>query len=164
MWSFCSSVNPFKICWLISLTFPAASSTTCRELSRSTLSQNGTQLYVLRLQLDKLWELFLRTRTLCSHSELTLPVLSVCQVVVDAYAVWCGPCKQIAPVFDNLAKSADWVKSASFLFSSCSFYDHWSPAFSYQDSFDSTLTNYLRSLRNTKWRRCRHSLRYNLVK
>ncbi|GAA5946657.1 hypothetical protein JCM3765_000334 [Sporobolomyces pararoseus] len=35
-------------------------------------------------------------------------------VIVDAYAVWCGPCKQIAPVFDNLAKAADWVKFVRF--------------------------------------------------
>lgn len=31
-------------------------------------------------------------------------------VIVDAYATWCGPCKAIAPVFDQLAKQADWVK------------------------------------------------------
>ena len=36
------------------------------------------------------------------------------QVIVDAYATWCGPCKAIAPVFDNLAKSCDWVKYALF--------------------------------------------------
>ncbi|GAA5860891.1 hypothetical protein JCM1840_001998 [Sporobolomyces johnsonii] len=35
-------------------------------------------------------------------------------VIVDAYATWCGPCKAIAPVFDNLASSADWVKFIRF--------------------------------------------------
>ena len=25
-------------------------------------------------------------------------------VVVDAYAVWCGPCKQMTPIFDELEK------------------------------------------------------------
>ncbi|BGP34552.1 hypothetical protein JCM10296v2_006374 [Rhodotorula toruloides] len=35
-------------------------------------------------------------------------------VIVDAYATWCGPCKAIAPVFDQLAKQADWVKFVRF--------------------------------------------------
>ncbi|GAA6021984.1 hypothetical protein JCM10207_002394 [Rhodosporidiobolus poonsookiae] len=35
-------------------------------------------------------------------------------VVVDAYATWCGPCKAIGPVFDQLAKQIDWVKFLRF--------------------------------------------------
>ncbi|GAA6063963.1 hypothetical protein JCM10212_004811 [Sporobolomyces blumeae] len=35
-------------------------------------------------------------------------------VVVDAYATWCGPCKAIAPVFDRLADSLNWVKFVRF--------------------------------------------------
>ncbi|GAA5901027.1 hypothetical protein JCM6882_006005 [Rhodosporidiobolus microsporus] len=35
-------------------------------------------------------------------------------VVVDAYATWCGPCKAIGPVFDQLAKNANWVKFLRF--------------------------------------------------
>ncbi|GAA5821733.1 hypothetical protein JCM11251_000996 [Rhodosporidiobolus azoricus] len=35
-------------------------------------------------------------------------------VVVDAYATWCGPCKAIGPVFDQLARNADWVKFLRF--------------------------------------------------
>lgn len=34
--------------------------------------------------------------------------------MVDAFATWCGPCKAIAPVFDNLAKSCDWVRFVRF--------------------------------------------------
>ena len=28
-------------------------------------------------------------------------------VVIDVYATWCGPCQQVAPIFDELAKELE---------------------------------------------------------
>ena len=33
--------------------------------------------------------------------ESTLPV------IIDVYAAWCGPCQQVAPIFDELAKELE---------------------------------------------------------
>ena len=33
--------------------------------------------------------------------ESTLPV------IIDVYAAWCGPCQQMAPIFDELAKEME---------------------------------------------------------
>ncbi|POY76283.1 thioredoxin [Rhodotorula taiwanensis] len=40
-------------------------------------------------------------------------------VIVDAYATWCGPCKAIAPVFDKLASTVDWVTFVRFDVDKC---------------------------------------------
>ncbi|BGP57531.1 hypothetical protein JCM8202_002251 [Rhodotorula sphaerocarpa] len=40
-------------------------------------------------------------------------------VIVDAYATWCGPCKAIAPVYDQLSDQVGWVSFVRFDVDKC---------------------------------------------
>ena len=45
-----------------------------------------------------------------NNKELKELVKNNKKVLVDCYAVWCGPCKMLSPIIDQLAKEVEGTK------------------------------------------------------
>ncbi|POS82245.1 hypothetical protein EPUL_005650, partial [Erysiphe pulchra] len=45
-----------------------------------------------------------------SKAELDIMIKTHEYVVIDAYATWCGPCRNISPIFESLSNRVDRVK------------------------------------------------------